>query len=88
MWSLKSPRFRSPIASSSLTSFSLRFATVLPSLALLTSRSSNRPLRSSSLSAPIADPSMLREDPLQGLVEVLVLGRSLRTLTNSSLGRM
>ena len=49
---------RSPIASSSLTSFSFRFATVGPSLGLLTSRSSNRPLKSSSDSAPIADASM------------------------------
>ena len=46
------------MASSSLTSFSLRLATVGPSLLLLTSRSSNRPLRSSSLSVPTAEPSM------------------------------
>ena len=65
------------MASSSLTSFSLRFATVWPSLALLTSRSSNRPLRSSSLSVPTAEPSMLLEDPLQGLVQVLVVGGTL-----------
>lgn len=47
------------MASNSLTSFSLRLATVGPSFALLTSRSSNRPLRSSSLSVPTAEPSML-----------------------------
>ena len=63
------------MASSSLTSFSLRLATVLPSLALLTSRSSNRPLRSSSLSVPTAEPSMLLEDLLQRLVQVLVACR-------------
>ena len=75
---------RSPIASSSLTSFSLRLATVGPSLALLTSRSSNRPLMSSSLSAPTAEPSMSGR-PVEGLVEVLVVARPRsRTLANSS----
>jgi len=51
--------FRSPIASSSFTTFSLRLATVGPSLVLLTSRSSNSPLKSHPLAVPRADASML-----------------------------
>ena len=52
------------------TSFSLRLATVCPSFALSTSRSSNRPLKSSSESAPAAEPTMLlKTDSLERSVE-------------------
>ena len=60
------------MASSSLTSFSLRLATVLPSLGLLTSRSSNRPLKSSSTVGADRRRLDVAEDPLQGLVQVRV----------------
>lgn len=48
------------MAFSSLTSFSFRLGMVGPSFELLTSRSSNRPLRARSLGWPIAEPWMLR----------------------------
>lgn len=53
-----SPSFIAPMPSSSLTSIALRFATVAPSLLLLTSISSNRPAKSSSLSVPLAESSI------------------------------
>lgn len=53
-----SPSFIVPMPSSSLTSIALRFATVAPSLLLLTSISSNRPAKSSSLSVPLAESSI------------------------------
>ena len=55
------PSLRSPMASSSLTNFSLRLTTVLPSLALLTSMSPKKLLRSFSDWSPTAEPSILRK---------------------------
>ena len=60
------------MASRSLTSFSLRLATVGPSLALLTSRSANRPLKSCSEAVPTDERLDVGEHPREGLVEVLV----------------
>lgn len=72
------------MASSSRTSFSLRLATVLPSLLLLTSRRSNRALEVLLRGATGGRLDAL-ERPLQRLVEVLVTGRA---FTNSWEGKI
>ena len=86
--SSKLPSSRSPIASSSFTSFSLRLATVFPSFELFTSRSSNKPLRSSSLSAPTAEPSMFLNTRSRVSLRFSSRDARWRTLSNSSDGRM
>ena len=76
------------MASSSLTSFSLRLATVGPSLLLLTSRSSKRPLMSSSEFAPTAEPSMFLKTRLSVSLRFSSWRAFSRTLANRSCGRM
>ncbi len=89
VFSLYSPSFIVPMPSSSLTSIALRFATVAPSLLLLTSISSNRPAKSSSLSVPFGGILDMTEDGLHRHVEVSSCGARARTLlTNNSDGRI
>ncbi len=82
------PKFSSPIASRSFTSFSLRLATVGPSLALLTSTSAKRPLMSSSESAPTADASMFVKTRDSVSLRFSSWRARSRTLANRSCGRM
>ena len=73
---------------SSFTSFSLRFTTVAPNLALFTSKSANKPLKSSSLAVPLAELSIWLKIASKVMFRFGSLSHTLHTFSKSCEGRM